>query len=437
MEPQVKYARTSDGVNIAYYTMGSGPPFLWLTMPQSHLLAERRAAPIRDALDGTSRFFTLVRLDPRGFGLSDREVTDFSLDCMVRDVEAVVEKETLGPMVTLGVGIASFTAIAYAARHPENVSHLILLATAWAGRELRDAFIERLTDLAELDWDLASETLVRSFYGREGDPTVDDSLAAVLRESVNPRQLQAIGRQLQVVDVSGQLARLSMPALILHDRRDRHANAPAARRVAADIPDGRLVEIDTAAGSAPAIAQFLASTGGPQPRRPQDAPLPQGTAIILFLDVAGSTELTTQLGDAAYREKERQLDGALRQVIRESGGAPVEGKVLGDGVMATFASAKDAIDAAIECSQRGRHAGLPLHAGIHAGDVLREGNNVHGGAVQVAARIADASAAGEVLVSDIVRGLARTSAGVSFEDRGERELRGVSEPVRVFAVRGE
>jgi adenylate cyclase len=102
--------------------------------------------------------------------------------------------------------------------------------------------------------------------------------------------------------------------------------------------------------------------------------------------------------------------------------------------MATFASARDAIEAAVRCQALGESAGLPLHAGIHAGDVTREGNNVHGGAVQVAARIADASAAGEVFVSQTVRDLARTSADVSFEDRGERELKGVSEPVRVFAV---
>jgi class 3 adenylate cyclase len=181
------------------------------------------------------------------------------------------------------------------------------------------------------------------------------------------------------------------------------------------------------------IDEFLGIPEDEEGRGDDDAPA--GTAIILFLDIAGSTELTTQLGDAAYRAKERELDASLRQAIREAGGAPVEGKVLGDGVMATFASAKDAIDAARRCAERGRHAGLPLHAGIHAGDVIREGSNVHGGAVQVASRIADASAAGEVLVSQTVRDLARTSAGVSLEDRGERELKGVSEPVRVFAVR--
>ena len=78
---------------------------------------------------------------------------------------------------------------------------------------------------------------------------------------------------------------------------------------------------------------------------------------------------------------------------------------------------------------------LELHVGLHAGDVIREEENVYGGAVNVASRICALSEPGEVLVSDLVRGLARTSAGVAFEDRGERELKGISEPVRVYAVR--
>ncbi len=78
--------------------------------------------------------------------------------------------------------------------------------------------------------------------------------------------------------------------------------------------------------------------------------------------------------------------------------------------------------------------GLPLHLGIHAGDVIREGKNVYGGAVNIAARIAAASAPGELLVSDTVRSLARTSAGVTFTDRGEQSLKGIADPVRLFAV---
>ncbi len=109
--------------------------------------------------------------------------------------------------------------------------------------------------------------------------------------------------------------------------------------------------------------------------------------------------------------------------------------MLGDGVMAVFASARQAIEASQRCRDLGNEAGLPLHLGIHAGDVLREGNNVHGGAVQVAARVQDVAAPGEILVSDIVRGLARTSAGVAFQDRGEHELKGIAEAQRLFAVK--
>ena len=109
--------------------------------------------------------------------------------------------------------------------------------------------------------------------------------------------------------------------------------------------------------------------------------------------------------------------------------------MLGDGVMAVFTSARQAIDAAQRCRDLGNEADLLLHLGIHAGDVVREGNNVHGGAVQLASRVQSVAAPGEILVSDIVRGLARTSAGVTFEDRGEHEMKGIAEPQRLFAVR--
>jgi class 3 adenylate cyclase len=158
-------------------------------------------------------------------------------------------------------------------------------------------------------------------------------------------------------------------------------------------------------------------------------------AIILFADIAGSTALTEQLGDDAFRARARELDTALRAAIKEAGGTPVEGKVMGDGVMATFPSARQAIGGAVRCSTLGDAAGLPLHLGIHAGDVIREENTVYGGAVNIAARIADAAPPGEILVSDTVRGLARTSVEAGFDDRGEHELQGVAEPQRLYAVR--
>ena len=159
-----------------------------------------------------------------------------------------------------------------------------------------------------------------------------------------------------------------------------------------------------------------------------------GTAIILFADIVDSTALTERMGDAAFRAKARDLDGSLRAVIRENGGTAIEGKLLGDGVLAVFTSARQAIEAALACGEAGSHPGLPLHLGLHAGDVIREDNNVYGGAVNIASRISGLSAPGEVLVSRTVADLARTSAGVRFEDRGEQALKGIDDPVRVWAV---
>ena len=124
----------------------------------------------------------------------------------------------------------------------------------------------------------------------------------------------------------------------------------------------------------------------------------------------------------------------LRAIIREAGGTPVEGKLLGDGVLSVFTSAKNAIEAATGFGKAAESVGLGLHVGIHAGDVIEEDGNVFGGAVNIAARVAAESAPGELLVSQTVRELARTSAGVAFEDAGERTLKGVGEPMRVWRV---
>jgi DNA-binding CsgD family transcriptional regulator len=109
---------------------------------------------------------------------------------------------------------------------------------------------------------------------------------------------------------------------------------------------------------------------------------------------------------------------------------------MGDGLLATFRSASQAIDAASRCATLSDQSGLRLHVGLHAGDVIREPGNVFGGAVNTAWRICDLSQPGEVLVSATVRDLARTSArGVLFEDHGEQSLKGIEGLVRVYRLR--
>jgi class 3 adenylate cyclase len=158
------------------------------------------------------------------------------------------------------------------------------------------------------------------------------------------------------------------------------------------------------------------------------------TAVILFTDIADSTALTEQLGDAVYVAKAKEFERTVRKAVRESNGEDIEGVTLGDGVLAVFSSGTDAIECAIRTHECARDAGFRLHVGIHAGDVLRTETGVHGGAVNIAARVCDAAPPGETLVSDTVRSLARTSVSVQFVDRGLHQFKGVSDPHQVFAV---
>jgi len=441
MEPRIQYAKTSDGVSIAYYAIGQGPPLVRMSnIPASHLQVEWQIPGFREAHERMAQQWTLVRFDPRGCGLSDREVADFSVEALVRDLEAVADRLELPPFRLIANTNATPPAIAYAAQHPDRLSHLAL----WHGypRALppwRPA-VEGLLALAERDWGLAIDSYLHSaFTWDEGESASAGAL--LVREAIGRETFLSFFRQFLNWDVSDQLPLVKTPTLVAQRRQCRMTSIETGQKLAAAIPDARLVLLE---GSSimmggdfyEVLNEFLGSRESSRPvARDMPAALPSSTAIILFADIVDSTALTERMGDAAFRDKARELDGALRSVIRQNGGTPIDGKLLGDGVLAVFTSARQAIEAAQRCAEAGSDGGLPLHLGLHAGDVIREEGNVYGGAVNIAARISGLSAPGEVLVSDTVRGLARTSAGVSFEDRGEQSLKGIEEPVRVWAVR--
>ena len=445
MEPRIQYAETKDGVNIAYWTMGEGPAVVWLQYPWSNIEYEAREFPWHGIL--ASRC-TLVRYDNRGTGLSHREVEEFSLDAYGYDLEAVVDRLALEQFILVPFAESGAIAIAYAADHPERVSHLLLYAAVARTADFYD--LPRIRNayavLDSGDWEMCTDNLALAVGGWP-DPGLARDLGRSYRTCTEPEQAKRMVEAYRQVDVTDLLPSLQIPVSIVYPKESPMTDIGLARTLAARVPNARLTIADSTTGWSPetqkavltVLDEALAEMGGTAPAdapaAEPDAKLPSGITAILFLDIAGSTALTTKLGDAAYRERERELDASLRTAITESGGTPVEGKVLGDGVMAVFTSARQAIDAAQRCRDLGNEAGLPLHLGIHAGDVLREGSDVHGGAVQVASRVQSAAAPGEILVSATVRDLARTSAGVAFEDRGDHELKGIPEPQRLFAVR--
>jgi class 3 adenylate cyclase len=441
MEPRIQYAQTADGVSIAFWTLGEGTPLVQMPwMLATHIELEWQIPEVRRWYERLSEKRKLVRYDCRGAGLSDRDVTDYSLEAHVLDLEAVVNRLRLERFTLFGMSYAGPVAIAYAAGHPERVSQLLLFCSWARTRDTASPQLRALRQLLDTDWETYTETAAHALLGwSEGEQA--RRAAAIARESLTQEALQAALRAYREFDVTALLPRVTSPTLVLHRRGLRWLDVAVARGLASRIPDARLTVLK---GTLPApwledieavvaaIDEFLGEGEEAQP-----APdLPEGMAVLLFADIAESTALTEQLGDAAFRTKARELDTSLRSVIRDCGGTPVEGKVLGDGVLAVFTSARQAIDCALRCRAASQPLGLQLHLGIHAGDVIREGNNVYGGAVNIAARIAAASEPGEVLVSDTVRSLGRTSANVAFDDRGEHALKGVGDPQRLFAVRG-
>ena len=442
MEPRIQYARTTDGVSIAFGTMGEGMPLVCMIgPPYSHAQLEWRLPANRSLYEHIGRGRRLIRYDPRGTGLSEREVTDYSLDGYLLDLEAVVEHLGLQSFSLFASHMAGMVAVSYAARHPERISHLILWCSFARGADfIESPQIQGLRALAEKDWELYTETLAHERMGWTAGEDARLS-AEYFRESTTPEAFQACFTEFRGSDVTPLLPQVKSPTLVLHRRQVAVPPVALSRGLASRIPSARLTVLEGTSvfpqiGDAQSVVEAIDEFLGEGEEAEVKAELPEGMAVILFADIANSTALTEQLGDAAFRAKARELDASLRSVIRECVGTPVEGKLVGDGVLAVFTSAREAIDCALRCNANSESVELQLHLGIHAGDVIREGNNVYGGAVNIAARIATASAPGEVLVSDTVRALARTSAGVAFDDRGEHELKGVGEPQRLDAVRG-
>ena len=434
MEPRIQYCTTSDGVSIAYATLGDGRPIVFSTRVWGdiHRYSAMQLRPYFGEL--VERGWRVIFYDGRGMGSSQRDATDLGLTGRILDLEAVIEAVGSDRFALCGGQSGGPPAIAYSVQHPERVSHLVLVNTFARGAEYFESIpslrvARDLRHIAADQWEFYTLALANAATAFS-DVETARGLAATIRAGVSPNSWIADREAIQETDVMDMLSSIAVPTLVVHDRADTIGDfSMLTTKLASRIPNARFVATDDLPR---AVDEFMRE--GEEGAATEA--LPSGTAIILFADIADSTALTERLGDVGFRARARDLDGVLRNIIREHAGTPIEGKLLGDGVLAVFTSGRQAIEAALACAKAGAEASLPLHLGLHAGDVIREDKNVYGGAVNIASRISGLSAPGEVLVSDTVRGLARTSAGVTFEDRGRRRLKGVGEAVRTWAVRG-
>ena len=255
MEPRIQYARTGDGVNIAYWTLGEGTAFVHLTPGTTASDGEWDMPECRSWYERLANRWKLVRYNNRGEGLSDREVSDRLLEASVADLEAVVDHLGLDRFVLFGPWYGGPPAITYAARHPQRVSHLILWCTFARGSEwARQPQLQAVTSLVDKDWVVYTEVVAHVILGwSEGEPA--RRYAALLRESVTPEYVENFYAQVNDWDVSALLPRVSVPTLVLH-RRQHSLGLDVPKGLAAGIRDSKLVLLD--GGS---TAPYLGETG--------------------------------------------------------------------------------------------------------------------------------------------------------------------------------
>jgi class 3 adenylate cyclase len=450
MEPQIQYAKTSDGVTIAYYAIGQGQAFVWMELP-SHLQAERKLLAQWRVYEDLSRIATLVRYDHRGFGLSQRDISDFALDALLSDLEAVVDKLGLTTFVLLAMGgWTAPVAISYAAAHPERVSQLVLLLPLTAIPPQFQQQVQALL-LPGSDWRFFNESIVRRFLGWE-DEEISRQLAALWREASSFDTFRAFWRDAGQWDVRDLLPNVVMPTLLIHMADNPGVGPEQSREMANLMPDARAAFVDAATGAErhaqyqAAVASFLLGTDAVRPElveqfvgnreaRGAKAVAPIGLATVLFTDLTASTALTQRLGDAKGQELVRAHNSIVREALRAHGGTEI--KHTGDGIMASFGSASAALEGAIAIQQAvaGRgDANLSVHIGLNAGEPVAEEQDLFGTAVQLARRICDHAGPGQILVPDAVRHLVG-GKDFLFSDVGDVLPKGFDEAVRLYEVR--
>jgi class 3 adenylate cyclase len=435
-QAQIRYALTSDGVHIAYATVGDGFPLVAVPAWISHLeLTLQAVVPLPG--------IRWVLFDKRGTGLSDRNLHDYSVEVRVRDVEAVVAALQLERFAMIGGSEGGPIAMLYAAAHPDKVAALVLSGTFATGSLLPTETHAALGALAKADWGLASNALT-SLFLPGGTPQEVEDFLRLQREGASADDALKLWNVVPGMDVRHCLGSIRCPTLVTHVRGDRVVPFEMARILAGSIPDARLVTLEGSRHTpGPAeIAQWVTAV---MPflfeiaeREMGTQPLQQGFRTILFTDVVSSTPLLSQLGDAKMRAVMRDHDAVMAEAVRGHGGRVI--KTMGDAFMAEFAMPSGAIDAAVEAQRaiRDKFAAsdvpVRIRIGINAGEPIEEDGDLHGASVVIAKRLESAAVADGILVSDIVR-QAVAGKAYTFEDRGLLELKGFAEPVRAWAVR--
>jgi class 3 adenylate cyclase len=439
MAPETRYARSGD-LHIAYQVVGEGPIDLvyvpsWISQVE-HYWEEPVVAGYFERLASFSR---LIMFDRRGSGLSDPVPLAPTLEEQIDDVVAVMDAAVSEQAAIFALLDGGAMAALFAATHPERTNALVLYEAmarmSWAEdypwaprREEREA---RLRE--GMNWGDGSRVAALS-PGAAENPRVRAWFARLERLSASPGTAVKLMRMNGEIDVRAVLPSIQAPTLVLHRPDDGLMDVRHSRYLAEHIPGARYVELpgaetlvfgSEADGELDEIEEFLT---GVRPVRDPERIL----ATVMFSDIVDSTSRAAELGDRRWRDLLDLIDRSIGLELARFRGRTV--KSMGDGFLATFDGPARAIRCATSIGEVAQaQFGLQVRSGLHTGEIEVIGSDVGGIAVHIGARVGATAAPGEVLVSGTVKDLV-VGSGIRFEDRGERELRGVPGQWRLWAV---
>jgi class 3 adenylate cyclase len=253
------------------------------------------------------------------------------------------------------------------------------------------------------------------------------------RQSASPGSAIALERLYSQTDVRHVLPSIRIPTLVLHRREDPAEPVEGARYVAREIPGAKYVELEGVdsppwAGDSRAIVdeieEFLTGIRrGAEPDRV--------LSTVLFTDIVGSTEQLARIGDKPWKDLLARHNELSKAEVEQARGTFVDS--TGDGVFATFDGPARAVRCATAIGGAIRPLGIEIRAGCHTGEIELAGDAVRGIAVHIGARVAAMAGPSEVLVSSTVKDLVAGS-GLTFEDAGEHELKGVPDRWHLYRV---
>jgi len=435
------YAQTADGVYIGYRVDGDGPiDIAWQSDWPGNIDLEWQDLMGRAWLVALRSFSRVITHDPRGIGLSSRNVDLPTLETRVSDLTTVLNTIGVRRPVLLGAlatGAVNILAAATRPRLPKAIAWLEPIPRyAWAedfpwGASPEDRESER--EFLDL-W--GTDAYAKAFAQEEADldnvmpPEIVEYMAVASRGACTPDVARKMADIWYEIDVREILGTVATPTLLLvhEDRKDsvEKAEYVASRMPAAEIR--RMPGSSWTLEECPAWAEQIRDFIGLE--RPA-ATLNTVLATVLFTDIVGSTERQSALGDRAWKDLVQRHHAVVREALGRFGGS--EADTAGDGFYATFEGPARAIHCALDIGERVRDLGIEIRAGIHTGECEIIDGKVGGLAVSIGARVASNAGPSEVLVSQTVRDLVAGS-GLAFEDAGEHELKGVPDRWRLYRV---